>query len=441
MATLAPAAQNPITGEKQRGTLAYRALLVFSFVYYTRPADVIPGLAPIPIEKIFGGLALIALFAGLAGRRGKLKIALEIKVLLLLFAHLCLAIPFAYWRGGAFSTVFERFPKNVILVLLVALIVETFAQLRTLIFVQAAAVAVMTCISVIIHPNYAGRLSGALGGIFGNPNDFAINIAINWPLCLAFLLAARGAVKKGVWAVGLIGMLYGVIATYSRAGSMAIALSMLVCVWEFGIRGRRIQLVALAGILAVLATGVALSTPHYTERMMSIISGNVEGSLDRGSWEARRQLLLQSINLSIHHPLLGIGPGNFPAFSESWQVSHNTYTELSAEAGFPALILFLLFLALAFRNLRVIRKGRAYVESEEARLFAGGMWASLAAYLVGAAFTSTEYNLFPYFMVAYTSALYRLTVLTPGTVPPHDDKPMLIGDRNEWINRVPSNLI
>jgi len=443
MATLAPPLENPVATEKQRRrtTFAYRTLLFFSFVYYTRPADVIPGLGFIPIEKISGGVALIALLAGLAGRKAKIKIGLEIKVLLLLFAHLCLTIPFAFWRGGAFSTVFERFSKNVIILLLVALIVETFAQLRTLVFVQAAAVATMTCVSVIMHPDYAGRLSGALGGIFGNPNDFAINIAINWPLCLSFLLAARGILKKGIWACALLIMLYGVIATYSRAGSMAMVVSILVCIWEFGIRGRRLYILAIAGILGIVATGVALTTPHYAQRMISIVKGNVKDSLDRGSWEARRHLLMQSIDVSIQHPLLGIGPGNFPVFSEVWQVSHNTYTELSAEAGFPALILFLLFLAVAFRNLRRVRKAAVYGQSEGAQLLASALWASLAAYLVGAAFTSTEYNLFPYFVVVYTSALYRLTVLTPDPNSALAKQPTPTGDQSLWIDRRQNNLI
>src|SRR4030095_7192137 len=152
MATLAPPLENPVATEKQRRrtTFAYRTLLFFSFVYYTRPADVIPGLGFIPIEKISGGVALIALLAGLAGRKAKIKIGLEIKVLLLLFAHLCLTIPFAFWRGGAFSTVFERFSRNVIILLLVALIVETFAQLRTLVFVQVGVVGTFDLCVVVV---------------------------------------------------------------------------------------------------------------------------------------------------------------------------------------------------------------------------------------------------------------------------------------------------
>jgi hypothetical protein len=55
-----------------------------------------------------------------------------------------------------------------------------------------------------------------------------------------------------------------------------------------------------------------------------------------------------------------------------------------------------------------VRKTDQYEASKEIQLFASAMWAGLAAYIVGAAFASTEYQLFPYFMVAYTSVLYRL---------------------------------
>jgi hypothetical protein len=59
-------------------------------------------------------------------------------------------------------------------------------------------------------------------------------------------------------------------------------------------------------------------------------------------------------------------------------------------------------------------------KNDEVQVFASAMWASLAAYLVGAAFSSTEYNLFVYFMVAYTSVLYRLAQAVPA---PETSKP------------------
>ena len=49
------------------------------------------------------------------------------------------------------------------------------------------------------------------------------------------------------------------------------------------------------------------------------------------------------------------------------------------------------------------RKGfsASYFKSDE-------LWAGLAAYLAGACFASTEYNLYPYFMVAYTCAMVQI---------------------------------
>jgi len=252
------------------------------------------------------------------------------------------------------------------------------------------------------------RLEGVLGGIFENPNDLAINIAINWPLCLTFFFFTRSVVKKLFWLICLLGMLYAVVATYSRSGLIAMIVSVLVCLWEFGVRGKRFPMIIVAGVIGIVGLGVAISTPNYVARVESLFRGNIEGSGDKGSLEARRELLKESIRLSFQHPLFGVGPGNFPAATESWRVTHNTYTELSAEGGFPALILFVMILGLAFRNVRRVRKTKQYGRSREIQLFTSAMWAGLAAYVVGAAFASTEYQLFPYFMVAYTSVLYRL---------------------------------
>ena len=387
--------------------VAYGALIVFSFLYYARPEDVIPGLNLVPWGKISGGVALLALISRLASGKLKMKCPLELKLLLLLYAHLVLTIPFAVWRGGAFAQVFEKFSKEVITAALVSLIVLDLLQFRKLLVVQAAAVAAMTVVSVIVHPG-AARLQGALGGIFQNPNDLAINIAINFPLCLTFLFASRGIWKKGFWTIGLLAMPYAVVATYSRSGLIAMIVSVLICLWEFGVRGKRFYVLLLAGILGIVGLGVAISTPHYLIRIKSLFSGDIKGSGDKGSLEARKELLRESIQLTLQHPVFGVGPGNFPVATEAWRVAHNTYTELSAEGGFPALILFVAILGLAFRNVRRVRKTDQYRRSREIQLFTSAMWAGLAAYVVGAAFASTEYELFPYFMVAYTSVLYRL---------------------------------
>jgi O-antigen ligase len=178
------------------------------------------------------------------------------------------------------------------------------------------------------------------------------------------------------------------------------------------VKGKRRYLLGLAGLLGVAGLAVVLATPDYVARVESIFQGDVAGSRDRGSWEARRTALVSSLELTLKNPVFGVGPGNFPKVTELWRVAHNTFTELGAEGGLPAVGLFVAILVLAFRNLRRVRLTPAYATRKDIPLFTSALWASLAAYVAGAMFASTEYELFPYFMVAYTSALYRIATET-----------------------------
>jgi O-antigen ligase len=397
---------------RKKSTMAYHALVFFSWYYFLRPEDFIPGLAIVPLGKIAGGVALTALiFAVKPKDRGKLPA--ECKVLLVLLAHMILTIPFAYWRGGAYDTVVNKFSKGPIVALLIALAVTQVFELRKLLFIQSATIALITVASVIVRHTEDGRLMGIQKGILENPNDLAINIAINLPLCLAFMFAARGGFRKLLWAFGIMCMLYAVVATYSRSGMIATIITSFICLWEFGVKGRRIPLLLSAGIIGVVSIGVVLMTPKYLARMESLFHtvpaeyGTLESRAE-GSVEARSELLKESLSLMLHHPIFGVGPGNFPVVTQEWRVAHNTYTELGAEGGVPALALFVGLLAMSLRKIRRVRSLPGYEKEESIRLWTSALWAAMAAYMAGAAFASTEYNLFPYFMVGYICALYRI---------------------------------
>ena len=401
--------------KRHRARGAYLALLILSAVYFGRPEDVIPGLGLIPLAKIAGGIALLALIVSLMSGKPREKLAPEVKYLLAFFVWYCIGIPFAYWRGGAFSTVMSKLSKGVIAAVLVSLVVRELWQLKRLIWVQAAAVAGITVVSVALHHTQGGRLVGASHGILENPNDLATNIALNWPLCIAFFFMARGY-KKALWAAAILIMLVAVELTYSRGGFLSIGLAAVLVVWEFAIRGRRLHLLLAAGILGIMV--LVASPGHYAARIASIVTGQQEDSLDRGSREARKQLLISSVQTALRHPIFGIGAGNFEATAGTWRVAHNAYTEIAAEAGLPAFVLFMMVLYRSFYNLRKVRKSDAYKKDPDIRGLAGGLWVSAAAYVVSACFASTEYSMYPYFLVAYTTALYQISRSRSGSAKP-----------------------
>jgi hypothetical protein len=390
-----------------RRPFVYGALVTFSVLYYFRPEDFIPLLSYIPMARIAGVIGAVALAFGMMSG-GRAKVPQVVKILWLLLLQMTLCVPFALWPGGAFSRVFDNFAKAVIVAMLISMAVVTTWELRKLLWIQVSAVALVTVASILLLHFRDGRLQGIQKSILQNPNDLAINIAISFPLGLAFMLHARGF-RKVVWGIALVFMALGVVLTYSRSGLMALILSLAICVWEYGIKGKRRSIVVVTVVALVIGLGAALSTAHYRARVESIFLGNIEGSGDKGSLEARKALLKKSIMVAVTHPLVGVGPGCFVLVDQGWVVAHNSYTELAAESGFPALFLFLWAVGAALKNISQARKSTLYKEDPEFRLFTQALWAGIAAYLTGACFASTEYTLYPYFMIAYTCAMVRIS--------------------------------
>lgn len=397
--------------QRKRASGAYIALVFLSVLYFGRPEDLIPGLAVIPLAKIAGGIAFAALIFSLLSGKARQKLALETKYLLAFFVWYCIGVPFAFWRGGAWMMVSQRLSKAIIVSLLVALLVKEMWQLKRLIWVQAATVALMTVVSLAVHHTPNGRLRGVLGGVFENPNDLAINIALNWPLCAAFFLLAKGFFKKALWGCALAAMVLAVQMTYSRSGFLALVAACTLSVWQFAIRGRRTRLIFLAVLFGAVL--LVVTPGKYLGRLASIVVKGETDATGEESREQRRELLIESLRTAMHHPVFGIGAGNFEVVNGMWRVAHNTYTEIAAEAGFPAIILFMLVFYRAFANIRAVSKSQLYREDADTRILGEGLWVSVPAFMAGAFFASTEYSMYPYYLVAYTTALYQIACVPP----------------------------
>src|SRR5271167_2468119 len=133
-----------------RRPFVYGALVTFSALYYYRPEDFIPFLNHIPMARIAGVIGAVALIFGMMGG-GRAKVPPAVKILWLLLLQMALCVPFAIWRGGAFSTVFERFDKGVIVAMLISMAVATLPELRKLLWIQVSAIALVTSASILLH--------------------------------------------------------------------------------------------------------------------------------------------------------------------------------------------------------------------------------------------------------------------------------------------------
>jgi hypothetical protein len=385
---------------------AFFWLSAFYFVYCARPEDWIPILKFFPLAKISGIFALAGLLTS-AGRakRGFRDLPKEAKYLL---AIICLLFVSAFlspvWRGGAFYKTLD-FSKVLVAWVLTFLVITTFARLRRIIFIQSASVVVI-CIVSMLKGRSTPRLEGVIGGIYSNPNDLAFAIVLTLPFCFAFLLSTRSIPRKAAWAGSMLAMCTALFMTASRAGFIDLMVTGAVCLWLFGIKGKRIHLIAGAAVFS-LVIGLAAGG-RLKDRFFAMSGNNIATSLDEKAYESfeeRRYLMVKSVEGITHYPL-GIGLDNFVIYSGVWREVHMSYLQIAVEGGIGALALYLLFFAQGFNNLRRVRGLRGY--DQETELFSAALYATLIGFILGALFAPEAYQYFPYFAVAYTSVLWAV---------------------------------
>jgi O-antigen ligase len=405
MATAEPALRKlnrPGAREATRG--AFFWLSAFYVVYCARPEDWIPPLRYVPLAKISAIFAIIGLLSSMGRtKRGLKSLPSESKYLLAMILLLLVWAPFSpVWRGGAVSHTLD-FGKVYFAWVLTFLLVTTLARLRRLIFVQAGSVALISIVSVLKGSSHP-RLEGVLGGIYSNPNDLAFAIVLTLPLILLLLLTTRNVIWRVAWGGAMLAMMYTLFLTASRAGFIDLLISAPVALWFFGVRGRRPQLIVGTIVVGVLLMAVA--GKHLRERFFAISGSNLQTGLESsayGSYEDRKFLIERSLTGIAHYPLTGLGAGDFPSYSGIWHQVHMTYLEIGVEGGIPVLILYLMFFYSGFRNLKKLRKRRDL--DPEATLFMGALYSCLVGFMVGACFAPEAYQFFPYFTIAYISAL------------------------------------
>jgi putative inorganic carbon (hco3(-)) transporter len=416
---------------------AYISLMLFMVIYCARPEDWIPGLSGVPLAKIAGAIALLALIISLPQIRRRLS--REVFFLAALIGQLFLASSMSsVWRGGALGTTFD-FAKILIVVIVISAAVNTRNRLRRLIFIQAASVAVIAVITVWKSHLLIGRLEGILGGNYSNPNDLALGIVISLPLCLALLFLAENWGWKVFWTITLIVMSYAVFLTSSRGGFFALITTTVFCLWAYAVQGRRRYLLILAAVFGAILWQT--SGGLLKGRLNGTLGAQNEVASSYESAQQRQQLFWKTVEVTEKNPLFGVGPGNFEVISGSWHVSHNAFTQMSSEGGVPALVLYSMILWCGFKNanksIKIARGQRELI------ILARALRASLAGYLVGSLFASTAYQFFPYFLVAYTTALLWIAKKTraqaglsdKASEPVAETEPVVAGEETEmsWL--------
>ena len=246
-----------------------------------------------------------------------------------------------------------------------------------------AAAGCLNLFSVIFYGSAGdGRMELAFGTI-GGPNNLAAHLVFLLPF---FVLIV--ALESYSWVVRVAAFLASVFAAYvllstgSRGGLTASIATVLVLLLS---RSKKLRIVTLGVVIATSLTILVYPIPaRASEYLATLWSRKAAASNEPAiaSLNQRIYILHQSFLITLHNPIVGVGPGQFPkALSDDRGLemeAHNTYTQISSETGFPGVILFIAAIASACS----ILVGASF--GDKGRV--GGGAPQLAAYCVLASF-------------------------------------------------------
>lgn len=400
-------------GRFSRGhAFSYAGLFLFTVVLYFRPYEYVPGLKSFTSMAFVVALLTLAVFfpAQLALEGNLTARPREIKLVLLLVVTAILSVPLAASPGEAWAAFLDPFGKAVLMFVVMVNAVRSLGRLKGLLLL-ALAIGCVLSVGAVVDFRQGNltvegyRVAGVIGGLFGNPNEMALNLVVTIPVAVALLLSSRKILGKAFYGGAALLMVGGVLVTFSRGGFLGLACAAGLLAWR--LRRRKPLGVALCGA-AALCLLLVLVPAGYGSRIASIFDHSLDAV---GSASQRQNLLFLSVKVALANPLLGIGIGCFPIVSIRGLVTHNAYTQVAAEMGLLAGALFVMFLVTPFRGLRRLeREAGAGQGAREARFYylSVGLQASIIGYMVGAFFISSAYMWYTYYLVGYAVCLRRI---------------------------------
>jgi O-antigen ligase len=371
-------------------------LLVFLFAIFSAIFETLIIPARLHFQFMLAVLCLLALLA--SGRIRKVLLTPIGKCVALFTAWFILCIPFAVWPGGSFTVLIDNWYKSALIFFLTAGLLTTLPQANRVFHAIAYGTGFLGLVVLVKNTRTNdGRL--ILDNTrYMNPNDLAFTLLVG--LTFIGFLFLRGNRAQKVIAVLMV---LPVLLAMSRTGSRGAMLGVGVLVVIMMVQAKRATRLKLMVAVPIAFLGVLFLLPQDLRMRYTTYFGdyNYEKSFKDPtehlraeaveSARARKQLLIDSLVITMHHPLMGVGPGNFEIAQDtlarargdakgSWHVTHNTYTQISSEMGVTGLIIYLALLFNVFKILNsIIRTRYPGPTWQNLRLFARSLRATFIA--------------------------------------------------------------
>lgn len=336
--------------------MSFFLFAALTFILIGRPQDVFQELEPLRLAFV---LTLITLVATVLGPKSFFKKALfiypESKKYNLFYFIMIASIPFAYYRGSAFSFVFYTYLANIIYFYLFLTHVDSLHKLNRIIMVICYGALFYSIFSLVKGSFSNGRFS--FGGMY-DPNDLAFILVSLLPLSLVPIMYGKSWIKKIAGSGSIAISLLVILMTGSRSGLLGLLAIFTIFLFA---KSSRIRLPVKILLVFVASTVILLSAGKInTERYMTITE--IGSDYNVKDEYGRFEIWKRGIKILATHPLTGVGATCFSnvigdqreaeGLRPVWQVAHNSYIQVASELGVIGFILFFSLIASTIENFR-----------------------------------------------------------------------------------------
>lgn len=385
-------------------------LVVFSWLAYMRVQDLCWSFAR---TMRFSYYVAIAMFAGFLIFERKRFFTPDFRLYLFLILGAIVSFSVVATEYSVTPTVIQyylEFLKIMAVSIFTVAVVDTPEKLRILVWTIALSLGFFGVKSGLWGVLTGGgkQILRGPGGMLQDNNDFSLALTMNLPFLFYLGLSESNKwLRRGLIAAMALSC-FTILLTHSRGGFLSMSVALGIMTWR---SRNRFMGFALAGVAAVLF--VLFAPAGVKERISSIKKYDEDSSA-----QARFHTWGTAVKMIAANPLIGVGFRNFQAAYPSYDpdpirqkgnevyfVAHNSYLQLGAESGVPALATYLAIFASSLLLLRSIRNQalRRYETGwilNYVRMFE----ASIFGFLVGAVFLNRGHFDFAYHIISLVVA-------------------------------------
>lgn len=376
----------------------YITILLIPFGNHPLLSYNVGGITPI---KLFGGLSLLAAFLEMGKRRGSTGVTPVNKYFILLTAVFFMSVLANSSHSNPDSTL--RFVSIIIFFITTTALVNTRERFLRSILLTLVCMDIAALYMFREYSLYGGIYSNFRpSGILGDPNYTALNLLTVIPILIFLVKNVESNVEK-LFIYGSLALnLAAVGLSQSRGGFIALGVELLLIALV-----QKMKIKSMLGFMILLLLLVSVLPVNIASRFNTEDNTGVKAST-----ESRYQLVITGLFMFKENPLLGVGPGNFKAYSDTYneevsrrQIAHNSYLELAAELGVGGLFLYILIAQKTLKSLNELRQ--RYIAEPRLTAITTGIRIGLIGYLIAAIFLSAEFEKIYWFLVFLTAAAYK----------------------------------